>query len=39
MTQIPIGVSRSLAMELPRGRLVVLEGTQPALFTEATEGG
>src|SRR5262249_6088280 len=34
MTQIPIDVSRSLAMGLPRGRLVVLEGTQPSLFME-----
>jgi DNA-binding CsgD family transcriptional regulator len=34
MTQIPIDVARSLAMGLPRGRLVVLEGAQPVLFTE-----
>jgi pimeloyl-ACP methyl ester carboxylesterase len=34
MTQIPVDVARSLAMDLPRGRLVVLEGTQPVLFTE-----
>lgn len=34
MTQIPADVSRSLAMGLPRGRLVMLEGTQPALFLE-----
>jgi DNA-binding CsgD family transcriptional regulator/pimeloyl-ACP methyl ester carboxylesterase len=34
MTQIPIDVARSLAMDLPRGRLVVLEGAQPVLFTE-----
>jgi DNA-binding CsgD family transcriptional regulator len=34
MTQIPIDVARSLAMDLPRGRLVVLEGSQPVLFTE-----
>ena len=34
MTQIPIDVARSLAMDLPRGLLVVLEGAQPVLFTE-----
>src|SRR5215467_369318 len=34
MTQIPIDVARSLAMDLPRGRLVVLEGAQPVLFPE-----
>jgi pimeloyl-ACP methyl ester carboxylesterase/DNA-binding CsgD family transcriptional regulator len=34
MTQIPVDVSRSLAKDLPRGRLVVLEGAQPALFME-----
>jgi pimeloyl-ACP methyl ester carboxylesterase/DNA-binding CsgD family transcriptional regulator len=34
MTQIPLEVARSLAMDLPRGRLVVLEGAQPVLFTE-----
>ena len=34
MTQIPVDVSRSLAKELPRGRLVVLNGAQPALFME-----
>ncbi len=34
MTQIPVDVARSLAMDLPRGRLVVLEGAQPVLFTE-----
>jgi DNA-binding CsgD family transcriptional regulator/pimeloyl-ACP methyl ester carboxylesterase len=34
MTQIPIDAARSLAMGLPRGRLVVLEGAQPVLFTE-----
>ena len=33
MTQIPLGVARSLAMDLPRGRLVVLDGAQPVLFT------
>jgi DNA-binding NarL/FixJ family response regulator len=32
MTQIPVDVSRSLADDLPRGRLVVLEGSQPSLF-------
>jgi DNA-binding CsgD family transcriptional regulator/pimeloyl-ACP methyl ester carboxylesterase len=34
MTQIPIDVARTLAMGLPRGRLVVLEGSKPVLFTE-----
>jgi DNA-binding CsgD family transcriptional regulator len=34
MAQIPVDVSRSLAKELPRGRLVVLNGAQPALFME-----
>jgi DNA-binding CsgD family transcriptional regulator/pimeloyl-ACP methyl ester carboxylesterase len=34
MTQIPVDVARSLAMDLPRGRLVVLEGAQPVLFTD-----
>lgn len=34
MTQIPADVPRSLAMGLPRGRLVILEGAQPALFLE-----
>jgi DNA-binding CsgD family transcriptional regulator len=34
MPQIPVGVARSLAMGLPRGRLVMLEGAQPVLFTE-----
>jgi DNA-binding CsgD family transcriptional regulator/pimeloyl-ACP methyl ester carboxylesterase len=34
MTQIPVDVARSLAMGLPRGRLIVLEGTQPVLFTQ-----
>src|SRR5438445_8544421 len=34
MTQIPIEVARSLAAGLPRGRLIVLEGAQPVLFTE-----
>jgi DNA-binding CsgD family transcriptional regulator/pimeloyl-ACP methyl ester carboxylesterase len=32
MTQIPVDVSRSLADDLPRGRLVLLEGSQPTLF-------
>ena len=32
MTQIPVDVPRSLAEQLPRGRLVVLEGDQPTLF-------
>jgi DNA-binding CsgD family transcriptional regulator/pimeloyl-ACP methyl ester carboxylesterase len=34
MTQIPVDVARSLAMGLPHGRLVMLEGAQPVLFTE-----
>jgi DNA-binding CsgD family transcriptional regulator len=34
MTQLPIEVSRALAQTLPRGWLVVLEGTQPALFLD-----
>jgi pimeloyl-ACP methyl ester carboxylesterase/DNA-binding CsgD family transcriptional regulator len=34
MTQIPIDVPRSLAQALPRGRLVLLDGAQPTLFTE-----
>jgi DNA-binding NarL/FixJ family response regulator len=34
MTQIPVGLAQSLAMALPRGRLVLLEGAQPVLFTE-----
>jgi DNA-binding NarL/FixJ family response regulator len=36
MTQIPIDVARSLAMSLPRGRLILLEGAQPVLFAEDT---
>jgi DNA-binding CsgD family transcriptional regulator/pimeloyl-ACP methyl ester carboxylesterase len=38
MTQIPLDVSRSLARDLPRGRLVVLEGTRPTLFMEDSSG-
>jgi DNA-binding CsgD family transcriptional regulator len=34
MTQIPVGLAQSLAIALPRGRLVLLEGAQPVLFTE-----
>jgi DNA-binding CsgD family transcriptional regulator/pimeloyl-ACP methyl ester carboxylesterase len=34
MTQIPVDVARSLALDLPRGRLVLLEGAQPVLFGE-----
>jgi DNA-binding CsgD family transcriptional regulator len=34
MPQLPIEVSRTLARTLPRGRLVVLEGSQPALFLD-----
>ena len=33
MTQIPVDVAQSLAIALPRGRLVLLEGAQPVLFT------
>ena len=33
MTQIPVGMAQSLAIALPRGRLVLLEGAQPVLFT------
>jgi len=33
MAQIPVEVARSLAVGLPRGRLVVLDGAQPVLFT------
>ena len=36
--QFPMEVSRSLAMALPRGHLVVLEGSQALWFAEATEG-
>jgi DNA-binding CsgD family transcriptional regulator/pimeloyl-ACP methyl ester carboxylesterase len=34
MTQIPVDVPRSLAQALPRGRLVLLDGAQPTLFTK-----
>lgn len=34
MQQLPIEVARTLAQTLPRGRLVVLEGSQPALFLD-----
>ena len=34
LTLIPAEVSRSLARDLPRGRLVVLEGAQPTLFRQ-----
>jgi len=34
MTQIPLEISRALAMSLPHGRLVILECTQAALFAE-----
>jgi DNA-binding CsgD family transcriptional regulator/pimeloyl-ACP methyl ester carboxylesterase len=37
MTQVPVEVSRSLARGLPRGRLVLLEGAQPALFMDDTD--
>jgi len=38
MTQIPVDVSRSLADDLPRGRLVLLEGDQPTLFMADPDG-
>jgi DNA-binding CsgD family transcriptional regulator len=34
MAQLPLEVSRTLAQILPRGRLVVLEGTRPTLFLD-----
>ena len=34
MTQMPVDVARSLALGLPRGRLVLLESAQPVLFGE-----
>jgi DNA-binding NarL/FixJ family response regulator len=34
MTQIPVEVARSLAMDLPRGRLVLIDGARPVLFGE-----
>ena len=37
MPQIPVDVPRSLAQDLPRGRLVVLDGAQPTLFGEGTD--
>jgi pimeloyl-ACP methyl ester carboxylesterase/DNA-binding CsgD family transcriptional regulator len=37
MTQIPVDVPRSLALGLPRGRLVLLDGAQPTLFLEDPE--
>jgi pimeloyl-ACP methyl ester carboxylesterase/DNA-binding CsgD family transcriptional regulator len=38
MTQVPVDIARSLAHHLPRGRLVMLDGTQPALFAEDPTG-
>ena len=38
LSQFPMEVSRSLAMDLPRGHLVVLEGSQALWFVEDTEG-
>lgn len=38
MPQIPADVPASLASDLPRGRLVMLEGTQPSLFMEDPGG-
>jgi DNA-binding CsgD family transcriptional regulator/pimeloyl-ACP methyl ester carboxylesterase len=37
MSQIPVDVPRSLALGLPRGRLVLLEGAQPTLFGEGPD--
>jgi DNA-binding CsgD family transcriptional regulator/pimeloyl-ACP methyl ester carboxylesterase len=37
MSQIPVTVPRELAADLPRGRLVLLDGEQPTLFMD--EGG
>jgi DNA-binding CsgD family transcriptional regulator/pimeloyl-ACP methyl ester carboxylesterase len=37
MTQIPMDVPRSLAMGLPRGLLVMLEGAQPTLFGDGPD--
>jgi pimeloyl-ACP methyl ester carboxylesterase/DNA-binding CsgD family transcriptional regulator len=34
MSQLPVEVSRTLARTLPRGRLVVLEGSRPVLFLD-----
>src|SRR5260370_27020765 len=34
MTEMPVDVARSLAHDLPRGRLVLLESAQPVLFGE-----
>ena len=34
ITQIPVDVARSLALDLPRGRLVLLDSVQPVLFGE-----
>src|SRR5690242_20583671 len=34
MAQIPVSVARSLALGMPRGRLVLLEGAQPMLFAD-----
>ena len=34
MSQIPVDVARALATDLPRGRLALLPGSQPALFVD-----
>ena len=34
MSQIPVDVARALAEDLPRGRLSLLPGSQPALFVD-----
>jgi len=38
MPQIPVAVARDLASRLPRGRLALLPGSDPALFVDDPEG-
>jgi len=38
MSQIPVDVARELADRLPRGRLAILAGSQPALFVDDPQG-
>ena len=38
MSQIPVEVARELAGRLPRGRLAILSGSQPALFVDDPQG-
>lgn len=38
MSQIPVDVARDLARDLPRGRLALLPGSQPALFVDDPTG-